>query len=70
MQNEKSPLTFTMLPVSHAESVLESAFSARTLGVHHSKQQAGYVAPLNRLVAVMFCAGMSLENIIAHARAT
>ncbi|QJD31348.1 superoxide dismutase [Fe] [Methylococcus geothermalis] len=52
-------------PLPYAESALEPAISAKTIGFHYGKHHRGYVDNLNKLVTGTGYADMSLEKIIA-----
>jgi Fe-Mn family superoxide dismutase len=65
---EKRPQTvFTLPPLPYGAAALEPVISERTLGFHHGKHHAGYVAALNKLVEGTGYAGLSLEDILERA---
>ena len=67
MSNDpKAPAGPHKLPsLPFAESALEPAISANTLGFHHGKHHKGYVDALNKAVAGTPYADMTLEQPIA-----
>jgi superoxide dismutase, Fe-Mn family len=52
-------------PLPYAESGLDPAISANTIGFHYGKHHKGYVDTLNKLLAGTELAGLSLEKLIA-----
>lgn len=52
-------------PLPYAESALEPAISAKTLGFHYGKHHKGYVETLNKLIAGTALESLSLEKTIA-----
>ncbi len=55
---------FTLPPLPYADSALEPAISARTLGFHYGKHHQGYVNNLNKLVAGTPLAEQPLDTVI------
>ena len=51
-------------PLPFAESALEPAISAKTLGFHHGKHHKGYVDALNKAITGTAYADMTLEQTI------
>jgi len=56
------PVQLPALP--YAESALEPAISAKTMGFHYGKHHKGYVDNLNKLIAVSELESLPLEEII------
>ena len=52
-------------PLPYAESALDPAISANTIGFHYGKHHKGYVDTLNKLLAGTELANLSLEKLIA-----
>ncbi|AGW13376.1 superoxide dismutase [Megalodesulfovibrio gigas] len=59
------PVVLPALP--YAPNALEPVISANTLGFHHGKHHAGYVANTNRLLKDSGIAATSLEDIVKAA---
>ena len=53
-------------PMPYAESALDPAISANTIGFHYGKHHKGYVDTLNKLIAGTELAHLSLEKLIAE----
>ena len=62
-------MSFALPDLPYALDALEPHISRTTLGFHHGKHHAGYVANLNRLIVGTEFDGMPLEEIIAKAPA-
>lgn len=54
----------TLPPLPFADTALEPAISARTLGFHHGKHHKGYIDTLHKLVAGTKMESQTLEEII------
>lgn len=59
----------TLPDLPYDKSALEPHISAETLGFHHDKHHATYVANLNKLIGGTEFADMSLEDIVLKAPA-
>ena len=59
-----SPIVLPSLP--YADNALDPVISANTIGFHYGKHHKGYVDNLNKLIAEIEFADMTLEKIIAE----
>jgi len=64
--NAQATGPFTLPRLPWAESALEPAISARTIGLHYGKHHRTYVDKLNELVAGTRLAEMPLEQVIVE----
>ena len=55
---------FTLAPLPYANDALEPSIDAMTMGIHHDRHHAAYVAGLNRAVAGTDLAKKSVEEIV------
>jgi Fe-Mn family superoxide dismutase len=55
---------FALPPLPYAENALEPVISAKTLWLHYSKHNKGYVDTLNKLVTGTPFADMSLKQLV------
>jgi len=55
---------FTLAPLPYANDALEPHIDAATMGIHHGRHHAAYVAGLNRAVAGTDLAKKSVEDIV------
>ncbi len=53
-----------LAPLPYAETALEPAISARTVGIHYHKHHKGYVEKTNKLIAGTRYADMDLAEIV------
>lgn len=56
---------FTLAPLPYAGNAMEPFISAKTMGFHYGKHHKGYDDNLNKLVAGMPMAAVSLEALVA-----
>lgn len=56
-----------LIPLPYAQDSLEPAISAKTMGFHHGKHLAGYVANLNKAIAGTELENAPLEEIVKSA---
>lgn len=61
---EAKPGPLKLPPLPYAESALEPAISAKTMGFHYGKHHKGYLDNLNKLIAVSELESLPLEEII------
>ncbi|HAA14732.1 MAG TPA: superoxide dismutase [Cytophagales bacterium] len=60
-------MAFELPALPYAEDALEPHIDARTMGIHHGKHHAGYVAKLNAAVeADSSLAGLSLDDLVKN----
>ena len=45
-------MAFTLPDLPYAENALEPSIDAQTMGIHHSKHHAAYIAKLNAALSV------------------
>jgi superoxide dismutase, Fe-Mn family len=64
MSNQK-PGSHILPPLPYGDNALDPVISANTLGFHYGKHHKTYVDNLNKLVAGMDLADLSLEEVIA-----
>ena len=61
---------FVLPDLPYAQNALEPVMSARTLGIHHGKHHASYVATLNKLLEASPSRLRTLEQVILDAAAS
>ncbi len=61
---EAKPGVIKLPALPYAESALEPAISAKTMGFHYGKHHKGYLDNLNKLIAVSELESLPLEEII------
>ncbi len=60
-------MSFSLPDLPYAQNALEPSIDATTMGIHHDKHHAAYVANLNNAVAsAPELAGKSLEDLLAN----
>ena len=60
-------MSFSLPDLPYAQNALEPSIDATTMGIHHDKHHAAYVANLNNAVAsAPELAGKSLEELLAN----
>ena len=59
-------MAFELPALPYAEDALEPNIDARTMGIHHGKHHAGYVAKLNAAVEGTDLAGKSLDDLVKN----
>ena len=64
LANPAAAGVFGLPPLPYAEDALAPVISARTVQYHYGKHHRGYVDTLNKLVAGMPFAAMTLEEIV------
>ena len=57
-------MSVTLKPLDYALDALEPTISARTMGFHHGKHYAGYVANTNKLIQGTSFENLTLEDIV------
>ena len=59
-------MAFELPALPYAEDALEPHIDAKTMGIHHGKHHAGYVAKLNGAVEGTDLEGKSLEDLVKN----